>query len=70
MNDVQRLARLGVCIMSISDNSVTVHNGAELSLVVEVKEKQDNDPIMLELKGAVRNQRVEVFINRRDCVLH
>ncbi|XP_069145887.1 uncharacterized protein [Solanum lycopersicum] len=66
VNDVQRLARLGVCIMSISDNSVTVHNGAELSLVVEVKEKQDNDPIMLEVKGAIHNQRVEVFSQWRD----
>ena len=31
------------------------------SLVVEVKEKEDSDPILLELKGAVHNQRVEFF---------
>ena len=42
---------------------------AELSLVVEVKEKQDNDPIMLEVKGAIHNQRVEVFSQRGDGVL-
>ena len=47
--------------MSISDSGVTVQNGAESSLVVEVKEKQDSDSILLELKGAVNNQRVEVF---------
>ena len=38
VKDVHRLARLGVCLMSISDNDVT-QNGAESSLVVEVKEK-------------------------------
>ena len=32
-----------------------------ISLVVEVKEKQDIDPIFLKLKGAVHNQRMEVF---------
>ncbi|WMV26144.1 hypothetical protein MTR67_019529 [Solanum verrucosum] len=57
--DVHRLARLGVRLMSISDGGVTVQNGAEYSLVVEVKKKQDSDPILLELNGAVHNQRVE-----------
>ena len=61
MKDVHRLDRLGVCLMSISDNGVTVQSGAESSLVVEVKEKQKSDPILLELKGAINNQRVEVF---------
>ena len=45
VKDVHRLARLGVILMSISDNGVTVRNEAESSLVVEVKEKQDSDPI-------------------------
>ena len=60
VKDVHRLARLGVQLMRISDSGVTVQNGEELSLVVEVKEKQDSDPILLELKEAVHNQRVEV----------
>ena len=55
--------------MTISNNDVTVQNGAECSLVVEVKEKQDSDPILLELKGAVHNQRVELFSQGRDIVL-
>ena len=55
--------------MSISDNGVTVQNGAESSLVVEVKEKQDSDPILLELKVPVHNQRVEIFSQREDGVL-
>ena len=76
VKDVHRLARLGVCFMSISDNGVTVQNGAESSLVVEVMEKQESDPILLELKGAVNNQRVEVlsqgemvyFATKVECV--
>ena len=68
VKDVHRLARLGVCFMSISDNNVTVQNGAESSLVV-VKEKQESDPILLEVKGAVNNQRVEVFSRGGDGVL-
>ena len=64
VKDVHRLARLGVRLMSISDSAVTVQNGEESSLVVEVKEKQDSDQILLELKGAVHNQRVEVFSQR------
>ena len=55
--------------MSISNNGVTVPNGAELSLVVEVKENQDSDPIFFELKGAVHNQRVEVFSKGGEGVL-
>ena len=38
-------------------------------MVVEVKEKKDSDPILLELKGAVNNHRVEVFSQRGDGVL-
>ncbi|KAH0698841.1 hypothetical protein KY284_013056 [Solanum tuberosum] len=68
--DVHRVARLGVRLMSISDGGVTVQNGAKSSLVVEVKEKQDNDLILLQLKGAVYQHRVEFlyFAIRVDCV--
>ncbi|WMV50864.1 hypothetical protein MTR67_044249 [Solanum verrucosum] len=59
--DVHRLAHLGVHLMSISDGGVTVQNGAESSLVVRIKENQDSDLILLELKSAVHNQRMKVF---------
>ena len=55
--------------MIIADNGVTVQNGEEWSLVVEVNEKQESDPIVVELKGAVNNQRVEVFSQGGDGVL-
>ncbi|KAH0672236.1 hypothetical protein KY284_023323 [Solanum tuberosum] len=67
--DAHRLARLGVRLMSILDGGATVQNGAESSLVIEVKENQNSDPILLELKGAVHNQRVEVFSQGGDGVL-
>ena len=66
---VYRLARLGVRLMSISDSGITIQNGAELSLAVEVKEKQVSDPILLELKGVVHHQRVEVLSQGGDGVL-
>ena len=69
VKDVHRLARLGVLLMSISNNGVTVQNEAESSLVVEVKELKNNDPIYLELKNAIHNQRMEVFSQEGDCVL-
>ena len=69
VKDVYRLARLGIRLMSISDSGVTVQNGVESSLVVEVKEKQDTDPSLLKQKGAVHNQKVEVFSQGGDGVL-
>ena len=36
---------------------------------MEVNEKQDSDPILLELKNVVHNQRVEVFSQGGDGVL-
>ena len=61
VKDVHRLARLGIRLMSISNSGLALQNGAETSQVVEVKEKEDIDQILLELKGAVHNQGVEVF---------
>ena len=69
MKDVHRLARLGVGLMKISQNCLTVQNWAESSLVVEVKEKQDSDPIFLELRSLVHNQRMAVFSQGGNGVL-
>ena len=67
--EVHRLARLVVFLMSISYGGVTVQNGSESSLIAEVKEKQDSDPIMIQLKGVVNQQKVEVFSQGGDGVL-
>ncbi|KAH0675767.1 hypothetical protein KY285_023568 [Solanum tuberosum] len=47
------LAQLGVRLMDSTEGAVVVMNGAESSLVSEVKEKQDQDPLLLELKFEV-----------------
>ncbi|WMV30217.1 hypothetical protein MTR67_023602 [Solanum verrucosum] len=51
--DLCQLASLGVCLLESSDEGVVVQNAAESSLVVEVKEKQYTDLILLQLKENV-----------------
>ncbi|KAH0702583.1 hypothetical protein KY285_016861 [Solanum tuberosum] len=67
--DVHRLARLGVRVMDSTEGRVVVMNGAESSLVSEVKEKQDQDPILLELKANVHKQKELAFEQGGDGVL-
>jgi len=67
--DVYRLARLRVQLMGSTEGEVVVMNGAKSSLVSEVKEKQDQDPIFLELKANVHKQKVMSFEQWGDGVL-
>lgn len=55
--------------MSIYENGVTVQNGSKSSFVVEVKEAQDIDPILLQLKSACHQPTVMVFYQGGDGVL-
>ncbi|XP_070057403.1 uncharacterized protein [Nicotiana tomentosiformis] len=48
--EVHRLSSLGVRIMDSSRGEVIVQHRTELSLVVEVKKKQYNDPLLAQLK--------------------
>ncbi|KAH0777818.1 hypothetical protein KY290_009229 [Solanum tuberosum] len=57
VKDVHRLAGLGVRLMDSIEGGVVVMNGAESSLVSEVKEKTDQDPILHELKANVHKQK-------------
>src|SRR5688572_1241028 len=66
--DVHRLARLGVQLIDSSEGGAIVKNGAESSMVAEVKEKQDQDPILLQLKDNVHKQKVMAFAKRGDGV--
>ena len=59
--DVHRLARLGVRLMDSIEGLIVVTNGAKSSIKFEVKEKQDQDPILLDLKANVYKQRVLDF---------
>ena len=47
------IALLGVRLMDSTNGGIVVTNGDESSLVSEVKEKQDQDPIFLDLKTKV-----------------
>ncbi|KAH0781716.1 hypothetical protein KY290_001314 [Solanum tuberosum] len=67
--DVHRLARLGVRLMDSTEGGVVVMNGDESSLVSEVKEKHDQDPILLKLKANVHKKKVMAFEKGGDGVL-
>ncbi|WMV09424.1 hypothetical protein MTR67_002809 [Solanum verrucosum] len=62
------------CSISVNHKS-TLADLVELDMVdfdvilAEVKEKQDSDPILLQLKGAIDQQRFEVFSQGGDGVL-
>ena len=65
--DVHRIERLGV--MDSTEGGIVVTNGAESSLVSEVKEKQDQDLILLDLKANINKQRVLTFEQGVDGAL-
>lgn len=55
--------------MDSTKGVIKVTNGAESSLVLELKQKQDQEPIFLGLKVSFHNQRVLAFEQGRDAVL-
>ena len=67
--DVHRQARLGVRLTDSAEGGIAVTNGVESSVVLEVKEKQDQDPLLLELKANVHKQKMVAFEQRGDGVL-
>ncbi|WMV45602.1 hypothetical protein MTR67_038987 [Solanum verrucosum] len=69
VQDVHRLARLGIQLVHSTDSDVMVRNGSESSLVAEVKAKQGLDPILVEFKEVVLKKVVEAFTQGGDSVL-
>jgi len=67
--EVYKLSCLRVRLVDSSECGVVVINGGELSLVVEVKEKQDINPILLEFKENVHKQKVMNFEQGGNGVL-
>ncbi|XP_070007803.1 uncharacterized protein [Nicotiana sylvestris] len=59
--EVHQLASLGVRLTDSNEGGVIVHNRAELSLVVEVKEKQFNDPLLAQLKEGIHKHKTTTF---------
>ena len=50
MKDIHRLARLGVRVVDPYSGGVSIHPSSESSLVIEVKEDQHLDPVLVELR--------------------
>ncbi|XP_069155651.1 uncharacterized protein [Solanum lycopersicum] len=50
---VHQLSRLGVRLVNPPSGSVLVHSSSESSFVVDVKVKQQLDPVLMELKDSV-----------------
>ena len=53
VKDVHWLACLGVQIDDFPNSGMVIHHNSESSLVVEVKFKQHQDPLLMELKESV-----------------
>uniref|UniRef100_A0A1S3ZNN4 Uncharacterized protein n=1 Tax=Nicotiana tabacum TaxID=4097 RepID=A0A1S3ZNN4_TOBAC len=59
--EVYQLASMGVRISTSDEGKVMVHNGAESSLVAEVKENQLIDPALAQMKEAVLSNKTSTF---------
>uniref|UniRef100_A0A1U7VJ65 Uncharacterized protein LOC104216572 n=1 Tax=Nicotiana sylvestris TaxID=4096 RepID=A0A1U7VJ65_NICSY len=60
--EVHWLASLGVHLADSSEGNVIVQNRAESLLVVEVKEKQYDDPLLVQLKEGIHKHRTTAFL--------
>ncbi|XP_070036247.1 uncharacterized protein [Nicotiana tomentosiformis] len=59
--EVHQLASLGVRLADSNEGGVIVQNRAESSLVTEVKEKQYNDPVLVQLKEGIHKNKTMPF---------
>ena len=69
VKDVHMLSLLGILLMNLLDTGKLIQNMVESSLIFEVKEKQDRNQILLELRDLFHNQRVDVFSQWANCIL-
>ncbi|WMV33547.1 hypothetical protein MTR67_026932 [Solanum verrucosum] len=63
-SEEEHASHLKIILQTLEDKQLftnSANNGLESSLVIEVKEKQDSDSILLQLKDTVRKQKVEIF---------
>ena len=69
VKDIHRLARLGVWLVDSTSGGVSVHPSSESSLVVEVKEGQHLDHVLMDLKDSVLVKMNESFAFVDDGIL-
>ena len=63
------MARLGVRLVDTPNGDVSVHSSFESSIVVDVKDEQHLDPVLMELKDSVLSKLNESFSPRKYGVL-
>ncbi|XP_055824856.1 uncharacterized protein LOC129893359 [Solanum dulcamara] len=63
------LGRDSVHLVNFEDGGFVVQNGSRSSLVSDVKEKQDKDLTLVELKKVVAKKVIEAFFQGGDGVL-
>ena len=61
MKDICRLDNLGVCLLDSEDGGVIVQDVVKSSLGAEVKEKQAEDTILMQIKKDAGQQKVMSF---------
>lgn len=66
--EVHRISCLIVHLVDYKEDGIIIQNEDDSSLIVEVKQKYDQDPIQLQLKEYVHRQKVMVFVNKGDGV--
>lgn len=69
IREVHQLAILGVRLVNLAEGNILIQNSSKSSLIAEVKEKQDSDPIFLRLKKVIQSPKVKVFSQGEDDVL-
>ncbi|XP_070049271.1 uncharacterized protein [Nicotiana tomentosiformis] len=68
--EVHRFASFGVRLADSSEGGVIVQNMAESSLVVEVKEKQYDNSLLVKLKeGIHKHKTMDFSLGMDDCML-
>ena len=67
--DIHQLASLGVRLVDSEDGGVVIQNTAKSSLIAEVKERQYEDPELVELRERVPQQKKPLLELKGDGVL-
>ncbi|WMV50565.1 hypothetical protein MTR67_043950 [Solanum verrucosum] len=66
VSDVDRLTRLGVCLVGSNEGGVIVQNGMKYPLFSDVKAKQDLDSILVDLKKSVFENAIEILLEAQS----
>ena len=67
--DLWQLVNLGIHLLQYQDEGVIMPNAEKSLLVVELKEKQYTDPILLQLKENVLHGMTKAFDLKKEGVL-